>query len=152
MNKHKADEMLRDYKWKIVSVQLTRKELEDAGANMTAQYGAEAGMPKALNKPGDPVFEEVRRRGKRWDKVRQYEADIKEFQERLSLITDEREAEVLHWMLEGKSYRWIGKHMGLSFSHIGRIRDSIIDTISRNKNKEANGTNDTNDTNETIEQ
>nr|WP_228460336.1 hypothetical protein [Cytobacillus dafuensis] len=29
--------------------------------------------------------------------------------------------EVLHWLLEGKSYRWIGDHMGLSFSHTKRF-------------------------------
>ncbi|WP_442852705.1 LuxR C-terminal-related transcriptional regulator [Bacillus sp. J33] len=43
----------------------------------------------------------------------------------MHLISDDREIEVLHWLLEGKSNRWIAMHMGLSHSHIGRIKDSI---------------------------
>ena len=44
-------------------------------------------------------------------------------------MTEDRETEVLHWLLEGKSLRWIGRHMQLSDRHIGRIKDTVIDKM-----------------------
>jgi DNA-binding NarL/FixJ family response regulator len=61
----------------------------------------------------------------------------------MHLITEDREIEVLHWLLKGKSYRWIAMHMGLSHSHIGRIKDSIVKKMSENVPYVSNGTNDT---------
>ncbi len=44
----------------------------------------------------------------------------------MHLVKNQREGEVLHWLLEGKSMTWIGgKHMGLSDKHISRLRDNI---------------------------
>lgn len=37
-----------------------------------------------------------------------------------------REIQVLDWMLDGKSMRWIAKSMGLSHTHIQNIKDSIV--------------------------
>lgn len=141
MNRYQINEMLKNYKWKIATVRLTRKELGDAGGKMTAQYGQEAGMPKALNKPGDPVYEEAKRREKQWVKVQRFEDEIKSFQRLLPIITNERDAEVLHWTLEGKSQRWIGKHMGLSATHISRMFDSIITQLEIESKRMSNGAN-----------
>ena len=51
-------------------------------------------------------------------------------QDKIHLITVDREIEVLRWLLEGKSLRWIGMHMGLSDRHIGRIKDTVIRKMS----------------------
>src|SRR5690606_18718665 len=139
--------ILKDYHWMINSIKIMRKSLEWAGEGLTAQYGLEAALPKPKGKTSDPIYSEVIRRSKRWQKIKEYEEKVKFIQERIHVINDEREAEVLHWLLEGKSYRWIGQHMGLSFSHIKRIRDSIIEQLVTN---ETNGTNDTNGTNGTY--
>ncbi|MEK3935329.1 hypothetical protein MKY41_08390 [Sporosarcina sp. FSL W7-1349] len=42
-----------------------------------------------------------------------------------------RGGEVLHWLLEGKSMRRIGLHMGLSDRHIGRIKDTVVRKMSQ---------------------
>ncbi|EWG12732.1 helix-turn-helix transcriptional regulator [Cytobacillus firmus] len=136
------ESILKDYHWMMNSIKILRDSMKDAGEGLTAQYGDEAGMPKAQGTTSDPVYRENLRREKRYSVIHKYEAKISVIQDRLHLITDNREIEVLHWLLEGKSYRWIGAHMGLSFSHIKRIRDSIVDQLSQ----ETNGTNGTEET------
>ncbi|RST57667.1 DNA-binding response regulator [Siminovitchia terrae] len=131
MNKIDIENTLKDYHWMINSIKIMRQSLESAGEGLTAQYGIESTMPKAKGQTSDPVHREVVRRGRHWKKVKGYEEKIKVIQERVHLITNERETEVLHWILEGKSYRWIAAHMGLSHSHIKRIKESIVDQISQ---------------------
>ncbi len=94
-----------------------REYMNEINVNMVAQYGLQAAMPKASGDPSDPILKEVERRDDRWKKIHALERDIKFIQSRLALISDERETEVLHWLLEGKSMRWIGLHMGLSDKH-----------------------------------
>ncbi|MCQ4921386.1 helix-turn-helix domain-containing protein, partial [Phocaeicola vulgatus] len=55
---------------------------------------------------------------------------VKMIQDRIHVIQDEREFEVLNWLLDGKSYSWIARHMGLSERHIRRIKDSIVEQMS----------------------
>lgn len=141
MDRREIETILKDYHWMINSIRIMRQELETAGEGITARYGIESVMPRAKGSTSDPVHREVIRRSRHWKRVENYEKKVKTIQERIHLITDDRELEVLHWLLEGKSYRWIGLHMGLSFSHIKRIRDSIVDQLS-----ETNGTNGTNGT------
>jgi DNA-binding NarL/FixJ family response regulator len=143
MKKEQIALILKDYHWMMNSIRVLRESLSDAGEGITAQYGEEAGQPKAQGATSDPVYKEVLRREKRYHVIDKYKAKISIIQDRLYIIKDDREIEVLHWLLEGKSYRWIGLHMGLSFSHIKRIRDSIVEQLAC----ETNGTNGTKATN-----
>lgn len=145
MNRKEIENILKDYHWMINSIKELRKSLQSAGEGLIAQYGVEATLPKPQGVTGDPIYRELIRREKRHAVINKYKAKISVIQDRLHLIKDDRELEVLHWLLEGKSYRWIGMHMGLSFSHIKRIRDSIVDKLA----DETNGTNGTNGTKET---
>jgi len=130
ITKYEIENILKDYHWMLNSIKIMRESLKDAGEGLTAQYGIEAAMPKGKGKTSDPVYSEVIRRSKHWKKVQGYEQKVKIIQERLHLITDERENEILHWILEGKGYRWIARHMGLSETHIRRIKDSIVQKMS----------------------
>ena len=130
----------------INSIKIMRKSLQEGGEErITAQYGDESALPKPKGTTSDPVYRELLRREKRWRKIEEYERKVKMIQDRIHVIQDEREFEVLNWLLDGKSYRWIGHHMGLSFSHIRRIRDSIVEKLAN----VPNGTNGTKGTNET---
>ncbi|PSL42140.1 hypothetical protein B0H99_101388 [Planomicrobium soli] len=131
MNKWQIEDLLKDYHWKLHSVKNMRETMNEINIDMTAQYGLQAAMPKASGDPSDPILKEVERRDKRWKKIHAYERDIQFIQARLTFVTDERETEVLHWLLEGKSMRWIGLHMGLSDKHIGRIKDRIVAHMSQ---------------------
>lgn len=142
MNRKDIENILKDYHWMINSIKILNDSMKDAGEGLTAQYGDVAGMPKAQGTTGDPIYREIVRREKRYKVINRYKAKISVIQDRLHLIETDRELEVLHWLLEGKSYRWIGAHMGLSFSHIKRIRDSIVEQLSG----ETNGTNGTDET------
>jgi uncharacterized protein YerC len=130
MNKREIGNILKDYHWMMNSIKLLRESMQGAGERVVRQYGPDSDMPKPKGGTSDPVFQEYLRREKRWKKVQQYEDKVNAIQRRIHVIKDERELEVLHWLLEGKSYRWIALHMGLSHSHIGRIRDSIIEQLA----------------------
>lgn len=145
MKRKEIENILKDYHWMLNSIKIMRKSLDDVSEGLTSQYGLEASMPKAQGVSGDPVFREYIRREKRFKRIHEYEQKIKAIQNRMYLIENEREIEVLHWLLEGKSYRWIARHMGLSFSHIRRIRGRIIDKMS-DDTKDTKGTKGTNDT------
>lgn len=125
------EQLLKDYHWMINSVKIMREGLNEIGEGLTAQYGLQAAMPKASGGNSDPIFREVTRREKRWKKISDYERKINTVQERMHVITIDREVEVLHWLLEGKSMRWIGLHMGLSDRHIGRIKDTVVRKMSQ---------------------
>ncbi|WP_153124649.1 helix-turn-helix transcriptional regulator [Peribacillus tepidiphilus] len=146
MTQKEIEQILKDYHWMINSIKILRDSMKDAGEGLTAQYGVEASLPKPKGVTGDPIYREVVRREKRWKKVAEYEEKVKIIQDRMIAITDDREIEVLHWLLEGKSYRWIGLHMGLSFSHIKRIRDSIVNKMATYETNGTNGTDGTYDT------
>lgn len=130
MQRNEIEQILKDYHWMINSIKIMRKSLEQAGEGLTAQYGIEATMPKPQGTTSDPVYKEVVRRSKRVKKIQEFEAKILEFQGLFHKVHDERECEVLYWLLEGRSYRWIAAHMGLSHSHIRRIKESIVDQLS----------------------
>jgi DNA-directed RNA polymerase specialized sigma subunit len=142
MKKEQIANILKDYHWMLKSISVLNESLADAGGGITSQYGVESGLPKPHRTNSDPVYKELLRREKRYRVIDKYKSRISIIQDRLHLIEDEREIEVLHWLLEGKSYRWIGRHMGLSFSHIKRLRDSIVCQLA----SESNGTNGTKDT------
>jgi Bacterial regulatory proteins, luxR family len=134
MDKEQIVSILKDYNWMLNSIRVLSESLTDAGEGITAQYGEKAGQPKAHSTTSDPVYKEVLRREKRYHVIAKYKTKISIIQDRLHLINDDRQIEVLHWLLEGKSYRWIGKHMDLSSSHIKRIRDSIVEKLACESN------------------
>ncbi|WP_082190968.1 LuxR C-terminal-related transcriptional regulator [Peribacillus loiseleuriae] len=124
------ESILKDYHWMMNSIKILRDSMKDAGEGLTAQYGIEATLPKPQGVTSDPVYKEVVRREKRYTRIAQYEKIVQIVQDRMVVIQDDREVEVLHWILEGKSYIWIAQHMGFSDRHIRRIRDEIVRKMS----------------------
>jgi len=129
VNRQEIESILKDYHWMINSIKIMQDEAASS-KGLVSQYGLEAGMPKQKGRTSDPVYGEVLRRSKYCERIEEYERKVKFIQDRLHLITDPRESEVLHWILEGKSLGWIGRHMGLSITHIRRIRSDIVDKMS----------------------
>lgn len=125
MNKKEIEQILKDYHWMLNSIKIMREAMNEVSSK-TAQYGIEASLPKPKGKTGDPVYMDVIRRSRYWKRIENYEQKVKAIQERIHLITDDREAEVLYWLLEGKSLRWIGSKLNLSHTSIRRIKERII--------------------------
>ena len=129
MTEGQIEQLMKDYHWMINSVKIMRENLQDAGDGLTAQYGIEAAMPKGKGQTSDPVYREVVRRSKHYDRIAGYENKIKMIQEHIHVIKDVREVEV-HWILEGKGYSWIARHMGLSHTHIKRLSTTIAKRLA----------------------
>lgn len=132
MTGKQIEQLLKDYHWMINSVKVMRENLNEAGDGLTAQYGVEAVMPKGKGETSDPVYREVIRRSKHYNKIEGYENKVQLIQERIHVINDVREEEVLYWILEGKGYSWIARHMGLSHTHIKRLFSSIAKQMAEN--------------------
>jgi DNA-directed RNA polymerase specialized sigma subunit len=130
MNKKQIAALLRDYFWMVNEIARQRGMLEDAGENLTAQYGIEASMPKPQGGNSDPVYIEVQRRVKKTARIEKLEKKVSFLQERIYLIDNEREKTVLDCLLDGMSMIKISRHMGLSERHVFRIRDSIVDKMA----------------------
>ncbi|MCR8853654.1 LuxR C-terminal-related transcriptional regulator [Lysinibacillus fusiformis] len=118
------DSMITDYHWMVNAIKEMRAEMV-IGAK-TAQYGIEATLPKATGGVGDPIMQEAIRRSKNIKRIAEYEKKLLEVQMLIERVTGDREVQVLNWMLDGKSQRWIGQHMALSATSIKRIKDNIV--------------------------
>lgn len=137
MNEKQIEQLLKDYHWMINSVKVMREGMNDIGGGLTAQYGIEAVMPKAQGGTSDPVYTEVVRRSKHHKTIEGDENKIKLIQNHIYVIKDVREKEVLHWILEGKGYSWVARHMGLSHTHIKRMASAISREISMEIKRES---------------
>lgn len=132
MTAEQIEQLLKDYYWMLNSVRYIQSDNEIDGGNLTAQYGVAAVMPKAQGGTSDPVYNEVARRSKHITRMIGYKSKIQLIQRSIHVITDAREIEVLHWILEGRSYSAIARHMGLSHTHIKRLFSSIAKQIAEN--------------------
>lgn len=127
VNKFNLDIMITDYHWMLNAVKDIRAELE-IGAK-TAQYGIESSMPKGQGNTSDPVELEVARRAKKFKRLQEYEMSLWTVQQRIEKVQGLREKQILDWMLDGKSMRWIAKVMGLSHTQIQNIKDNIVEQM-----------------------
>ncbi|MGE7989379.1 LuxR C-terminal-related transcriptional regulator [Lysinibacillus fusiformis] len=118
------DSMITDYHWMVTAIKEMREEMV-IGAK-TAQYGIDAILPKAAGGVGDLIMQEAIRRSKNIKRVAEYEKKLLEVQNLIERVAGDREVQVLNWMLDGKSQRWIGQHMALSATSIKRIKDNIV--------------------------
>lgn len=128
ITKEKLDQWIKDYRWMINTVEQLQMEYRYNGAKI-AQYGIEATLPKASGQTSDVVFSEVNRRMNHLKRINEYIYKISEVQKRVEKVTEPREVEVLYWLLEGKSMRWIGQHMALSHVTIKNIKELIIENM-----------------------
>ncbi|MFE6167029.1 helix-turn-helix transcriptional regulator [Viridibacillus arvi] len=137
INAYTIDRMLVDYHWMIEAIKELVEENKSIDAPI-ASYGDEASLPKG-NNISNPVYQEYLRREKRMQRIKEYAKKVTFIQSVSNIITEDRKAEVLYWLLEGKSMRWIGNQMGLSHTSIQSIKNNIIDTVLQNELQLAGG-------------
>lgn len=128
MDKKDVAKILHDYGWIISEIARQRRMLSSVNTQMTARYGLDATMPRRTG-TNDPVSNEVvhRERKNKW--IAKLEAKALYVQERLAAIDDEREIAILECIMDGMSMVAIQRHMGISKSHLFRLRDSIIEKM-----------------------
>ncbi len=103
-----------------------RRMMNEVNQSITGQYGIEGSLPHGKNGKSDPVAQEAIRREKKSKWIEKLERQVLYVQERIYIITNEREKAVLECLLDGMSIRAIARHMGFSDSHIYEIRDRIV--------------------------
>lgn len=130
VNKKEIAKILRDYHWMINEIARQRKMMLEVNQSITGQYGLEGSLPHGKNGKSDPVAQEAIRREKKSKWIEKLERQVLYIQERIHLVTDEREKAVLECLLDGMSIIAISRHMGLSERHIFRIRNTIVTQMS----------------------
>ena len=125
MTKQEVEQILKDYHWMVREIERIRKYLAGAGERVVVNYES-LDMPKPQGGVRDPVHAEVARREKQWRRVAKLEEKVMFIQDRIDLITDERERTVLDCMLDGMSFTAIAYHMRLSKTHVNRIKDDLV--------------------------
>ena len=127
MDKKQIKSALHNYHWMIQVIKLKKQELEQvAGNHVVAQYGVQASLPKPQGNPADPVYFEVLRRDKERKTIEKLEKKVRFIQERMHVITDEKELTVLNRILDGWSLRYISHQFGIPLTNVRRIRDDIV--------------------------
>ena len=132
IDKKQIETWIRDYRWMVREIVRLRQILEDAGDNLTQQYGVESSMPKPKGKVNDPIYMEAMRRERQWKRVERLEWKVGFVQEQMERITDERERTVLDCLLDGMSIAAVSRHMGISERNVYILRDRIVDKMMGN--------------------
>ena len=123
--KDQIENMLRDYHWMVREIERIRSYLSTAGERVIVNYEG-LDMPKPQGGVRDPIHSEVARREKQWRRMAKLEEKVRFIQDRIDIITDERERTVLDCMLDGMSFTAISYHMGLSKALVTGLKDNIV--------------------------
>lgn len=117
------EQCINDYHWML---RVVVENTSDMHAEVkTVVYGIDAAMPRVVG-ISDPIANEVARKERHYKKIQDYKSKILIVQERINKVTEPREEQILYWLLEGKSARWIASQMNLSHPTIKNIKDDII--------------------------
>lgn len=103
-------ELINNYKENFTVYTNLMKEYQDVmiGGNI-AQYGEQAGMPKAQGTTSNLVWNELQRLIRQDKMISKYEVKVRYIQNRWDRVTDEKQAIILSQKLNGKSNAEIGK-------------------------------------------
>lgn len=130
MNKKEIAKILRDYHWMINEIARQRRMMNEVDQSITGQYGIEGSLPHGKNGKSDPVAQEAIRREKKYKWIEKLEKQVLYIQERIYIITNEREKAVLECLLDGMSIRAIARHMGFSERRVYSLRNNIVEHIA----------------------
>ncbi|MFE8704123.1 helix-turn-helix domain-containing protein [Cytobacillus sp. FJAT-54145] len=132
LSKYQLYGLLKNYHWMVKEIQRIDHYLTETDFQGTAQYGIEATMPKAQGVVGKALENEVTRRVEKSKRLQKYIEEVNLINERIPLVTDEKEKVVLDCLLDGLSLTAISKHLGISRQQVTDIREKIIDTLAKN--------------------
>jgi hypothetical protein len=122
----KVEEDLRNYKWMPKRIKELRKGLEDAGEGLVRQYGLESSMPKPQGNISDPINREVQLRMRDWDRLKKLESKIANIDHYVDNLSNERDREIIHCILDGWKYKDIACHVGISRTTIDEIKKALV--------------------------
>ena len=112
LNRYQLDRAIKRYHDNMCKYIRMKDELNSLiAAASTAKYGIEAIMPKAVGDTSDPVYAHIQMRALRVSRVNKIKDELVMMQNLTRKVTGDNEQEVLFWLLEGMSFRWIGENL-----------------------------------------
>ncbi|MGJ9384268.1 sigma-70 family RNA polymerase sigma factor [Salipaludibacillus sp. CF4.18] len=106
-----------------------------SGNNGVAPYGIEATMPRGSKGISQSELDQLdRRERKLLTRMRKYQDKVDFVESAEELLEDPMLQIVYSCMMEGLSYRAIGKHIAISREQVRRLRDDIINQLCQNNN------------------
>ncbi|SFP18277.1 sigma-70 family RNA polymerase sigma factor [Salibacterium halotolerans] len=100
---------------------------------LIAQYGLEAVMPKGSKEKSQIELKNLdRREQKLLKRIQVYQELIDFIEDAEELVNDTLQQMVYNCMMEGMSYRAIGKHLGISREKVRQTRDDLINHLCQN--------------------
>lgn len=130
LNRYQLDQALKRYHDNMCKYMCMKDELDSlTAAASTVKYGIEATMPKASGGTSDPVYAHIQFRSSRVARVTKIKNELLLVQNLVEKVTGDTEQEVLFWLLEGMSFRWIGTRLNISHTSVQRVRERVIDLM-----------------------
>ncbi|MFJ7661965.1 hypothetical protein ACIQXW_06140 [Lysinibacillus sp. NPDC097162] len=109
LNRYQLDKAIKKYHDNMCKyMRMKDKLVSITAAASSAQYGIEATMPKAVGGTSDLVHTHVQIRAAREVRINKIKEELLLVQNLTSKVAGDIEQEVLYWLLEGMSFRWIG--------------------------------------------
>ena len=103
---------------------------------LIAQYGIEATLPKGSSIKSQAELEAMDRRERKLiEKLQRYEAMTTAVEKDRDLLEEELHRTIYDCMMDGMSYRAIGKHLGISRGKFYREKETILNTLSQKDQK-----------------
>lgn len=132
LNRYQLDKAIKKYHDNMCKYMRMKDELDSLTAvASTAAYGIEATMPKAVGGNSDPVHAHVQIRAAREVRINKTKNELLMVQNLIDKVTGDIEQEVLYWLLEGMPFRWIGAKLNMSHTSVQRVRERILDMMSK---------------------
>ncbi|MBU9711077.1 sigma-70 family RNA polymerase sigma factor [Evansella tamaricis] len=140
MDPKELENLISDYRWmKREVVRLDELVFRIGGTSGSersfgvAQYGIEATMPKGSSIRSRAELDDLDNREKKLLKrLERYQSLIKFVEDVEDLIEEPKQQVIYSCMMEGLSYRAMGKHIGVSREQVRRIRDELINHLCQN--------------------
>lgn len=135
-----VEQDLRDYRWmldrvaeiknheKLINSQ-SREEWEEQIKISTSKYGLEAMLPKGED-VSDTTYREAQRLLRTWERMKRYEKKIKQLEDAVASLADERERAVAEGLMDGEKLYMIAQQIGVSRQTIYDIKRSMIRSLA----------------------
>lgn len=130
LNRYQLDRAIKRYHENMCKYMRLREEVDSlTPAASIGQYGVEATLPKAVGANSDPIFQHIFMKKRREEELELVKNELLLVQGLIYKVKDGKEKEVLYWLLEGMSFRWIGAKINMSHTSVQRVRERILDSM-----------------------
>lgn len=132
LNRYQLDRAIKRYHENLSKYIRMRDEVNTISpAASIGQYGIEATLPRAAGGNSDPIFQHIAMKKRREEEVESVKNELLLVQKLAEKVTGVNEREVLFWLLEGMSFRWIGTKLNMSHTSVQRLREKILDVMMK---------------------